>query len=68
MKFQLERNGFRGPRPQFPFGNLLQMMRKKHVTSVHPSPGVTHDIHASVFPYFARWIKSFGIFLDELTV
>jgi hypothetical protein len=62
MKLKLERNGFSGPRPQFPFGNLFQMMRKKHATPAHPSSGITHDIHASVFPYFARWRKSFGNF------
>lgn len=68
MKFKLERNGFSGPSPQFPFGNLLQMRSKRHTTYDHPSSGVTHDIHAAVFPYFARWRKSFGNLIWKFTL
>lgn len=56
---KLKANGFGGPTPSFPLGNLNDM---KMITSKKPSNGVmiTHDIHEIVFPYFAQWKKSHG--------
>ncbi|KAJ4778419.1 Cytochrome P450 [Rhynchospora pubera] len=60
MKVKLERNGFSGPSPRFPYGNLFQMTKKDTTSSPYLAAGTLHDIHAAVFPYFARWRKSFG--------
>ncbi|KAG8060560.1 hypothetical protein GUJ93_ZPchr0002g25388 [Zizania palustris] len=58
---RLRKAGFRGPSPSFPLGNL------RDVTSslqAKPDPatavGISCDIHAAVFPYFARWRQAFG--------
>ncbi|KAF6175151.1 hypothetical protein GIB67_022832 [Kingdonia uniflora] len=58
---KLRRSGFGGPRPSFPLGNLKEMYNKE---KKHPPFGslttINHDIHSTVFPYFARWIESHG--------
>ena len=69
---KLRKNGFRGPSPRFPFGNLMEM-RNKALHQV-PSPSssssssssgdhlrtISHDIHSIAFSYFAQWRKTFG--------
>ncbi|XP_062075001.1 cytokinin hydroxylase-like [Humulus lupulus] len=56
---KLRRNGFSGPSPSFPFGNIIDIMgiKAKINASTH---GIHHNIHSRVFPYFASWQKSFG--------
>ncbi|CAL1371218.1 unnamed protein product [Linum trigynum] len=58
---QLRRNGFAGPTPTFPLGNI-QEMRKLVLTSQTTSSSdiISHDIHSAVFPYFAQWHNSHG--------
>ncbi|KAF5480417.1 hypothetical protein F2P56_001169 [Juglans regia] len=56
---KLRRNGFGGPTPSFPLGNITEMTKKNGGSSLGPSKSA-HDIHSSVFPYFARWQKSHG--------
>ncbi|CAI9771916.1 unnamed protein product [Fraxinus pennsylvanica] len=51
---KLKANGFSGPKPSFPFGNLNDM--KKEASSRI----ISHDIHSAAFPYFVRWQKSHG--------
>ncbi|KAK9147521.1 hypothetical protein Scep_006278 [Stephania cephalantha] len=62
---ELKRNGFDGPPPCFPLGNLRDMAKKKTTsitikTTSATNSMITHDIHSSVFPYFASWSKSYG--------
>ncbi|CAA2977697.1 cytokinin hydroxylase-like [Olea europaea subsp. europaea] len=54
---KLKDNGFSGPKPSFPFGNLNDMKNEKKYAS---SCIISHDIHSAAFPYFARWQKSHG--------
>ena len=63
---KLKRNGFRGPTPCFPLGNISEM---KRMNANNPNSTVedssshhqlTHDIHSTVFPYFARWQTTYG--------
>ncbi|KAI0500584.1 hypothetical protein KFK09_018798 [Dendrobium nobile] len=54
---RLHLNGFDGPRPSFPWGNLMEMYRKVDRSN---SFGISHNIHSTVFPYFATWRKIFG--------
>ncbi|XVF53597.1 hypothetical protein PTKIN_Ptkin05aG0111000 [Pterospermum kingtungense] len=64
---KLKRNGFGGPTPSFPLGNIREMKNKKNIiindndsSLEYYSSGVSHDIHSTVFPYFARWQKTHG--------
>ncbi|GKV31143.1 hypothetical protein SLEP1_g39877 [Rubroshorea leprosula] len=60
---KLQRGGFRGPSPRFPLGNIEEMTKKKEDVSSFDSTHntiISHDIHSTVFPYFARWQKSHG--------
>ena len=55
---RLKSNGFLGPSPNFPFGNLMEMRQTSKLSS---SSSGNHDIHSVVLPYFARWNKLYGI-------
>lgn len=57
---KLKRNGFQGPTPSFPLGNIEEMKRKNIIKSSLESSKLTHDIHSKVFPYFSSWQKSYG--------
>nr|GLL28171.1 cytokinin hydroxylase [Ipomoea trifida] len=68
---KLRENGFGGPPPSFPFGNLDEMRKagnqghdngdiKTLSESSSSSLGISNDIHATAFPYFARWQKLHG--------
>ncbi|XP_073290802.1 cytokinin hydroxylase [Primulina huaijiensis] len=64
---QLMSNGFSGPKPSFPLGNLNDMKKKKDDKieySISPSTSssckISNDIHSTVFPYFVQWQKLFG--------
>ncbi|KAM0945118.1 putative cytochrome P450 [Dioscorea sansibarensis] len=54
---RLKSNGFLGPSPNFPFGNLMEMRQTSKLSS---SSSGNHDIHSVVLPYFARWNKLYG--------
>ncbi|XP_051138312.1 cytokinin hydroxylase [Andrographis paniculata] len=63
---RLKSNGFSGPTPTFPLGNLQQMKKKKKTTtmadqqdSATSSPKF-NDIHSIAFPYFSKWQKLYG--------
>ncbi|XP_026429259.1 cytokinin hydroxylase-like [Papaver somniferum] len=65
---KLKKNGFKGPPPCFPLGNISDMRKKvAHKKSKvlpsdnhHQSLEITHDIHPIVFPYFSRWSRLYG--------
>lgn len=58
---KLKRNGFGGPTPSFPLGNIKEMGKKNiSIQSLVASTNLTHDIHSNVFPYFSTWQKSHG--------
>lgn len=62
---KIKKNGFGGPIPSFPLGNIREMRNSKNnITNDssldHQTSGVSHDIHSAVFPYFARWQKTHG--------
>ncbi|XWS61171.1 hypothetical protein CRYUN_Cryun07bG0103000 [Craigia yunnanensis] len=60
---RIKKNGFGGPTPSFPLGNIREMKNtnSKNINdSSLGSSGISHDIHSTVFPYFARWQKSHG--------
>ncbi|KAK9075345.1 hypothetical protein SSX86_003668 [Deinandra increscens subsp. villosa] len=53
-------NGFSGPPPSFPFGNIAEMKKTKIIESCSSSSTLSNDIHSRVFPYFAQWQKAYG--------
>ncbi|OMO97821.1 Cytochrome P450 [Corchorus olitorius] len=66
---KLKKNGFGGPTPSFPLGNIREMKNSMKNNIINnndssslsvASSAVSHDIHSTVFPYFARWQKSHG--------
>ncbi|KAL3755766.1 hypothetical protein ACJRO7_002766 [Eucalyptus globulus] len=58
---KLRKNGFGGPTPSFPLGNIMEMKKRSNVSEASLSKHlITHDIHSTVFPYFAEWQKLHG--------
>ncbi|TYH01341.1 hypothetical protein ES288_A09G050900v1 [Gossypium darwinii] len=59
---KIRKNGFGGPTPRFPLGNVREMkVDTKIINNVASSSlAISHNIHPIVFPYFARWQKSYG--------
>ncbi|KAK4480743.1 hypothetical protein RD792_013825 [Penstemon davidsonii] len=56
---KLKSNGFSGPQPNFPFGNLDDMKKQKKLDS-SANLVISHDIHSTAFPFFAQWQKLHG--------
>ncbi|XP_060197025.1 cytokinin hydroxylase-like [Lycium barbarum] len=58
---KLRANGFDGPVPSFPLGNIKDMkeLMKKTATSTSLS-NISNDIHSFVFPYYVLWQKLHG--------
>ncbi|CAK9163342.1 unnamed protein product [Ilex paraguariensis] len=57
---KLRRNGFSGPTPSFPLGNIADMKKSLRSSSSSSSLSIRHDIHSRVFPYFSLWQKLHG--------
>ncbi|VVB15701.1 unnamed protein product [Arabis nemorensis] len=61
---KLRENGFDGPPPSFPLGNLNDMKKlKKALVMVEKSKTSTiinHDIHSIALPHFAWWQQQYG--------
>ncbi|GMI96326.1 cytochrome P450, family 715, subfamily A, polypeptide 1 [Hibiscus trionum] len=58
---RIKKNGFGGPTPSFPLGNITEMKNSKNANdSSLGLPANSHDIHSTVFPYFAKWQKTHG--------
>ncbi|KAF5743531.1 hypothetical protein HS088_TW08G00115 [Tripterygium wilfordii] len=58
--YKLRRNGFGGPTPSFPLGNIREMMKINRSSSRSSVDHISHDIRSTVFPYFNQWRKSHG--------
>lgn len=58
---KLKANGFSGPKPSFPFGNLNDIKMLLSSSSSTPlSKCISNDIHSTAFPYFSLWQKLYG--------
>ncbi|XP_010555669.1 PREDICTED: cytokinin hydroxylase-like [Tarenaya hassleriana] len=58
---KLRKNGFAGPSPSFPMGNLDEMKRLKVESACKTkATAITHDIHSAALPHFARWQQQYG--------
>ncbi|KAG8381313.1 hypothetical protein BUALT_Bualt06G0109400 [Buddleja alternifolia] len=58
---KLKSNGFSGPKPSFPLGNLNDMKKLKNTDSTSsPLSTISNDIHSTAFPHFSMWQKLYG--------
>lgn len=57
---KLKANGFSGPQPSFPLGNLSDIKKLKMIASSLLLSTSSHDIHSTAFPYFSLWQKLYG--------
>ncbi|KGN57414.2 hypothetical protein Csa_010508 [Cucumis sativus] len=64
---KLKRNGFEGPSPSFPLGNITEMKKIMKAAAAggaaingSSSNNLSHDIHSTIFPHFAQWQNSYG--------
>uniref|UniRef100_A0A1S4DF74 Cytochrome P450 714C2-like n=1 Tax=Nicotiana tabacum TaxID=4097 RepID=A0A1S4DF74_TOBAC len=64
---KLKANGFEGPAPSFPLGNINEMKKEPMNTASSATSSaslyalsISRDIHSLAFPYFARWQKLHG--------
>ncbi|XP_068639578.1 cytokinin hydroxylase-like [Aristolochia californica] len=61
---KLKKNGFSGPPPFFPLGNINEMTNKrkkmKGGSGSEQSLKISHDIHSAVFPFFSHWRQRYG--------
>ncbi|PRQ42630.1 putative cytochrome P450 [Rosa chinensis] len=61
----LSKQGIRGPRPTFPFGNVpeMQKIQSTMINNTHEEMDGQHLNHKwlpSVFPYIHKWAKEYG--------
>lgn len=61
---KLGENGFSGPPPSFPLGNLNDMKKLKPALVLaaksKSSTIINHDIHSIALPHFALWQQQYG--------
>lgn len=62
---KLRENGFIGPPPSFPLGNLNDMKKLKTALVMDDEKNksstiINHDIHSIALPHFARWQQQYG--------
>ncbi|CAN8244569.1 unnamed protein product [Cochlearia groenlandica] len=62
---KLRENGFIGPPPSFPLGNLNDMKKLKIMASIMVKKSkyfniINHDIHSIALPHFAQWQQLYG--------
>ncbi|KAL2549953.1 Cytochrome [Forsythia ovata] len=65
LRWRLEKQGIRGPRPCFLYGNVPEMQRiqaSSIKSSVAENTGllVAHNYTSTLFPYFEQWRKQYG--------
>ncbi|KAI3815925.1 hypothetical protein L1987_15609 [Smallanthus sonchifolius] len=67
LRKKLERQGIRGPKPSFPYGNVGEM-QKIHVAAITMRGSrskngdfVGDDYTCLLFPYFEQWRKKYGV-------
>ncbi|KAL3524089.1 hypothetical protein ACH5RR_016923 [Cinchona calisaya] len=65
--WKLQRQGIKGPRSSFLYGNVqeMQKIQAKAMKTANFGEFVAHDYTSTLFPYFEQWRKEYGnIFLS----
>lgn len=64
LRRRLEKQGIRGPRPCFLYGNVPEMQRIQASsiknTGAENTGFVAHNYTSTLFPYFEQWRKQYG--------
>ncbi|CAA3022935.1 cytochrome P450 714A1-like, partial [Olea europaea subsp. europaea] len=64
LRWRLEKQGIRGPKPCFLYGNVPEMQRIQASsiknTGAENIGFVSHNYTSSLFPYFEQWRKQYG--------
>eukprot|EP00262_Sarcandra_glabra_P016715 TRINITY_DN553_c0_g1_i1.p1 TRINITY_DN553_c0_g1~~TRINITY_DN553_c0_g1_i1.p1 ORF type:complete len:520 (+),score=69.39 TRINITY_DN553_c0_g1_i1:26-1585(+) len=61
IRNKLKRQGIKGPRPSFFYGNIPEMKRIQSTVKIGPEGGHLSDDYPSIlFPYFNRWRADYG--------
>ncbi|CAI9762316.1 unnamed protein product [Fraxinus pennsylvanica] len=64
LRWRLEKQGIRGPRPCFLYGNVPEMQRIQASsiknTGAENTGLVAHNYTSTLFPYFEQWRKQYG--------
>lgn len=66
IREKLRRQGIRGPKRSFFYGNIKEMERivAEETKEASANSGhVAHNYAATLFPYFERWRKQYGMML-----
>lgn len=67
LRRKLEKQGIRGPKPSFPYGNVGEMQKIQAAAiamkASKSSDGdfVGDDYMSTLFPYFEQWRKQYGM-------
>ncbi|XP_061999938.1 cytochrome P450 714A1-like [Rosa rugosa] len=63
LRRKLQMQGIKGPTPSLLYGNLAEMQKIQLQAQKSPnhSEFVAHDYTSSLFPYFERWRKEYGL-------
>lgn len=69
IRLTLSRQGIRGPKPSFLYGNIQEMQNiqsmliKDQASEFHSQPAVSHNSWVtSIFPYLHLWAQQYGKF------
>ncbi|GJW08804.1 cytochrome P450 714A1-like protein [Tanacetum coccineum] len=66
LRKKLERQGIRGPKPSFPYGNVKEMQKIQSAASTMKASRSSYgdfvgdDYTCVLFPYFEQWRKQYG--------
>lgn len=64
LRWRLEKQGIRGPKPCFLYGNVPEMQRIQASsiknTGAENTGFVAHNYTSTLFPYFEQWRKQYG--------
>ena len=72
LRKKLERQGIRGPKPSFPYGNVKEMQKIQSAASTMKASRSSYgdfvgdDYTCALFPYFEQWRKEYGMFIYYL--
>nr|AVX32607.1 cytochrome P450 VoCYP714A18 [Valeriana officinalis] len=65
MRLKLTRQGIKGPKPHFMYGNVPQMQKIQSAAvesgSCNHGEIIAHDYTCALFPYFEQWRKQYGL-------
>lgn len=67
IRSELHKQGIRGPRPSFPFGNVPEMQKTRSAAKIasDAQQHLHHNWVPSIFPYLHKWEKEYGTIVQK---